>query len=134
MYQAVNQEDFLNCYFEINPDSNCDSTMAFNALNTVLTNDEVTIDGKPVTFKLICDTYKIYCDLWDAQYEGTEAKFIPKPSSPNGKKNPNDFLQQELYKRKYENPRTGRDDYLFGGAKIDSLNEQLKTFLHETGL
>jgi len=124
MPQVISQNDFLNCLFDINP--NGDPNMAFESLNIIMGKDEKTIDGRLVTFELICKAYKAYCDLWDAKWEGTEARFIPKAEE---KKGVWQFLNMGMYKQKFENPKTGRDEYLFGGAKISLLTEQLKNFL-----
>lgn len=124
---VISQDDFFKCLFDINPDG--DPHMAFESLNLVLGQEDTTMEGTPITFKLICDSYKTYCDLWDAKWEGTESRFIPKNES---KKTIWEFLNLKMYKRKFENAKTGRDDYFFGSTKIASLNEQLKEFLKES--
>ncbi len=120
----IDKFKIITCFYDLNPKGDVDQVA--HSINMILSGTEKTNMGEDVTFELICNKYKEYCDWWDSQYEGRDAQYISKNEK---KKEPQDFLKEELYKQRFEIQKTGRDVYLFGSLKSNALKDLHKRFL-----
>lgn len=122
----VSQNDVINCFYNIHPDG--DIGRVVSAINLILSSNETTPWGEPVTFELLCTQYKKYIEAWKHEWSGRDNKYM---KDANRKKIPIDFLNAEMYKQLFIIEKQSRDHFFFGKMSMEEFDEAHKQFLKE---